>query len=123
MNIILSYSSAVPIYVQIMDQIKKQIADGVLLPNDILPSVRSLSAELKISALTVKKAYDNLEDDGFVITVHGKGTYINEVNNQYILEERKKNLEYSLSAVIEKAESTGLSKDDIKEIFEMIIDE
>ena len=70
MKIIINHSSMVPIYEQIVDQIKTLIRDGELKENDNLPSVRSLSKELKISALTVKKAYDHLEEEGFTVTVH-----------------------------------------------------
>lgn len=65
----------IPIYEQIIDQIKTAIIRGELQPDTVLPSVRSLSKELKISALTVKKAYDNLEEERFTVTVYGKGTY------------------------------------------------
>ena len=74
MKIIINNSSMVPIYEQIMEQIKAQIISGELKENDILPSVRTMAKELKISALTVKKAYDNLEAEGMTVTVHGKGT-------------------------------------------------
>ena len=90
MKIIINNSSMVPIYEQIMDQIKAMIRNEELRENDILPSVRSLSKELKISALTVKKAYDNLEQEGFTVTVHGKGTYVAAANKNLILEEQKK---------------------------------
>ena len=76
MKIIINNSSMVPIYEQIMEQIKAQIISGELKENDILPSVRTMAKELKISALTVKKAYDNLEAEGMTVTVHGKGTYV-----------------------------------------------
>ena len=74
MQIILNNASMIPIYEQLAEQVKSQILSGVLPENEALPSVRTLSASLKISALTVKKAYDKLEEDGFVVTVHGKGT-------------------------------------------------
>ena len=74
MKIIINTSSMVPIYEQIIDQIKTLIRNGDLKENDQLPSVRTLSKELRISALTVKKAYDILENEGFTITIHGKGT-------------------------------------------------
>ena len=70
MRIILNNTSMVPIYEQLMDQIKNEIIDGALTAGAPLPSVRALSGELKISALTVKKAYDRLEEEGFIITVH-----------------------------------------------------
>ena len=72
MHIILNHTSMVPIYEQIMDYMKSAIISGELKPGEGLPSVRALAAELKISALTVKKAYDRLEEDGFVVTVHGR---------------------------------------------------
>ena len=80
MNIIINHSFMVPIYEQIVDQIKTLIRNGELKENDVLPSVRTLSKELKISALTVKKAYDTLETEGFTVTIHGKGTYIASAN-------------------------------------------
>ena len=76
MNIIINHSSMIPIYEQITAQIKASVMDGILKADDALPSVRSLSKELKISALTVKKAYDRLEEEGFVVTIHGKGSFI-----------------------------------------------
>ena len=76
MRIIINSSSMVPIYEQITDQIKTLIRGGELKENDNLPSVRALSKDLRISALTVKKAYDSLEEEGFAVTVHGKGTYV-----------------------------------------------
>ena len=72
MKIIINHSSMQPIYEQITDQIKAMIIDGTLKEEEMLPSVRTLAKELKISALTVKKAYDFLEEEGFVVTVHGK---------------------------------------------------
>lgn len=91
MKIIINNSSMVPIYEQIVDQIKKFIRTGELQENEQLPSIRTLSKELKISALTVKKEYDHLEEEGFTITVHGKGTYVNTINPELLLEEQKKN--------------------------------
>ena len=82
MQIIINHSSMVPIYEQIIEQVKALILKGELKENDPLPSVRSLSKELKISALTVKKAYDNLEQEGFTVTVHGKGTYIRSLQHR-----------------------------------------
>ena len=90
MKIIINTTLMVPIYEQITDQIKTHIRNGELKENDNLPSVRTLSKELKISALTVKKAYDTLESEGFTITVHGKGTYVAATNAELLLEEQKK---------------------------------
>ena len=76
MHIILNHSSMVPIYEQLMEQIKTGIIESALAEGEALPSVRKLAGELRISALTVKKAYDKLEEAGFVTTVHGKGTFV-----------------------------------------------
>ena len=122
LNIIVSKSSMIPIYEQIVDQIKALIRDGKLKENDVLPSVRTLSKELKISALTAKKAYDTLESEGFTITVHGKGMYIAAVNKELLLEEQKKELEADLDNAIQKGRRYGISDDDIRELFELILE-
>lgn len=122
MKVIINTSLMVPIYEQITDQIKTLIRNGELKENDILPSVRSLSKELKISALTVKKAYDNLESEGFTITVHGKGTYVAAMNTELLLEEQKKELETDLELIIDKGRRCGISDEDIKSLFELILE-
>ena len=122
MKIIINTSLMVPIYEQIVDQIKMLIRDGELRENDNLPSVRTLSKELKISALTVKKAYDNLESEGFTVTVHGKGTYVAATNTELLLEEQKKELEEDLEQAIQKGRRCGISDEDIKSLFELILE-
>lgn len=122
MKIIINTSLMIPIYEQIVDQIKTLIRSGQLKENDNLPSVRTLSKELKISALTVKKAYDALEEEGFTITVHGKGTYVAAVNTELLLEEQKKELEADLEQAIEKGRRYGISDEDIKSLFELILE-
>ena len=123
MRIIINNSSMIPIYEQIMDQIKKMISHGDLKVNDPLPSVRALAKELKISALTVKKAYDNLEAEGFTTTIHGKGTYVSSINQDILLEETKKEIEKLLEKGIIKARQSGISDSQIKDIFELILEE
>ena len=122
MKIIINTSSMVPIYEQIVDQIKTLIRNKELKENDILPSVRSLAKELKISALTVKKAYDNLESEGFTITVHGKGSYVAATNSELLLEEQKKELEADLEQAIQKGRRCGIRDEEIKELFELILE-
>lgn len=122
MKIIINTSLMVPIYEQIVDQIKMLIRNGELKENDNLPSVRTLSKELKISALTVKKAYDNLESEGFTVTVHGKGTYVAATNTELFLEEQKKELEADLEQAIQKGRRCGISDEDIKSLFELILE-
>ena len=122
MKIIINTSLMVPIYEQIVDQIKMLIRNGELKENDNLPSVRTLSKELKISALTVKKAYDNLESEGSTVTVHGKGTYVAATNTELLLEEQKKELEADLEQAIQKGRRCGISDEDIKSLFELILE-
>ncbi|EOS48775.1 GntR family transcriptional regulator [Lachnospiraceae bacterium JLR.KK009] len=122
MNIIINGSLMVPIYEQIVDQIKALIRSGELQENDNLPSVRALSKELKISALTVKKAYDALESEGFTVTVHGKGTYVAATNKELLLEEQKKELETDLELAILKGRRYGISDEDIRNLFELILE-
>jgi GntR family transcriptional regulator len=99
-KIIINISSLVPIYEQIIDQIKTMIRKGDLKQNDQLPSVRALSKELKISVLTVKKAYDELEREGFTVTVHGKGSYVTAANSELMMEEQRKEVEQDLEQAI-----------------------
>lgn len=122
MKIIINNSLMIPIYEQIMEQIKMMIRKGELKENDNLPSVRSLAKELKISALTVKKAYDNLEEEGFTATIHGKGTYVMAVNTELMLEEQKKEVEADLEMAIQKGRRYGIRDEDIRSLFELILE-
>ena len=90
---------------------------------DLLPSVRSLSKELKISALTVKKAYDRLEEEGFVVTVHGKGSFIAAANQELMMEERRRDVEASLETAIQKGRQYGLSDGEIRSLFELVLED
>lgn len=123
MQIIINHSSMVPIYEQIIEQVKVLILKGELKENDALPSVRTLAKELKISALTVKKAYDNLEQEGFTVTVHGKGTYITASNTELMKEEKRKEVEADLELAIQKGRRYGMKDDEIKELFSLILEE
>lgn len=121
MKIIINSSSMVPIYEQIVDQVKAQIISGELKEDDNLPSVRTLSKELRISALTVKKAYDSLEQEGFTVTIHGKGTYV-AANKEMMMEEYRREVEEELTEVIRKAKRYGLPEEDIREMLELILE-
>lgn len=123
MNIIINNSSMQPIYEQIVGQVKSQIMSGVLKQDAALPSVRTLAKELRISALTVKKAYDALEQEGFVVTVHGKGSFVAGVNPQLAAEEGQKEVENALESAIRLGKSCGMSAGEIKELFSLIIEE
>lgn len=122
MNIIINHSSMVPIYEQIVDAVKTQIRKGELKEDENLPSVRMLAKDLKISALTVKKAYDALEEEGFAITIHGKGTYITAANTELLLEEQKKEIEADLEKAIFKARRCGISDEELKNLLELILE-
>ena len=123
MRIIINHSSMIPIYEQIVDQIKKQINNHTLKENDALPSVRSLAKELQISALTVKKAYDFLENEDLTKTIHGKVTFILAVNEETLLEEARKEIEVHLEKAIQKGKQAGVSYEEIKEMLELLMEE
>lgn len=123
MHLIISTTSMIPIYEQIITEIKNLIRKGELKENDVLPSVRSLARELKISALTVKKAYDELEKEGLVATIHGKGSYISFSNRNLLAEEMRKELENDLELAIAKGRKIGLSDEEISDLFQMILEE
>lgn len=123
MHIILNHSCMVPIYEQLMEQIKSDIIQSELKEGEALPSVRTLAGELRISALTVKKAYDKLEEEGFVTTVHGKGTYVSASDKQLALEARQKAIEDDFDKVIDRALSMGMKKEEISEVVKLILDE
>lgn len=101
---------------------KKQINDHILQENDPLPSVRLLSKELRISALTVKKAYDTLEEEVLTKTIHGKGTFVLAVNKD-LLEEAKKEIEEYLEKALQKAKQSGVSHKEVKELLELLMEE
>lgn len=123
MNIIISNSSMQPIYEQVVSQVKAEILKGAMAPESKLPSVRELAGELRISALTVKKAYDTLEQEGFIVTVHGKGSFVAGVNRDLALEAQKKEVEKELDTVIKKAKSCGMSDEEITQLFELLMEE
>lgn len=123
MHIILNHSSMVPIYEQLMEQIKSEIIHSKLAEGEALPSVRTLAGELRISALTVKKAYDRLEEEGFVTTVHGKGTFVTAADKQLAIEARRKTVEEDFDKAIDRARAAGISKEEILEIVRLLLEE
>lgn len=123
MNVIINHSSMQPIYEQICDQLKEKIMHGELQEETMLPSVRTLAKELKVSALTVKKAYDALEEEGFVVTVHGKGSFVACANQMTMLEEKKREVEADLEMAIRKGRSCGMSDQEITELFHIVLED
>ncbi len=123
MNVIIDSYSMIPIYEQIAASIRHMILSGELAENDPLPSVRVLSRDLKISALTVKKAYDSLEEEGLTATVHGKGTYVRAPNRNMIQEEQRRELEKDLEAVAQKAKLYGVGREELAKMLDIITEE
>lgn len=123
MNIIINNSSMQPIYEQIVEQIKTDILQGHLKENQNLPSVRMLAKELHISALTVKKAYDTLEMEGFIITIHGKGSFVAGVNSNLAQEELRKEVEKEMDTLIRKGRSCGMTDEELRQLFGLLLEE
>ena len=123
MNIIISNNSSVPIYEQIKNAIKDAIISNELKEEEMLPSVRNLANDLKISFLTVKKAYDELEAEGFIKTVQGKGSFVAPKNLEIIKEEKLKEIQDYIEKIYNISRIANISEDEIKELFNMIFKE
>ena len=123
MNLIIHNSSMQPIYEQIVSQVKAKIMNGELKEEAMLPSVRTLATELKVSALTVKKAYDALEAEGFIITVHGKGSFVTLANQALMLEEKKKEVEADFEMAIRKGRSCGMTDGELTQLFQIVMED
>ena len=123
MNITINNKSKQPIYEQIKNQIKEGIIKNNIDEKTPLPSIRKLSKDIETSVMTVKKAYDNLEEEGLIVTVHGKGSFIAAANQELLMEERRKELEKELEAAVQKARTGGLTAKEIRESFEIIMED
>ena len=123
MNIIITNSSGLPIFEQIENAIKEAIFSNELKEGEMLPSVRSLANDLKISFLTVKRAYDELEKAGFIKTVQGKGSYVSPKNLHLIKEEKLKEVQDYIEKIYEVSKLSNISKEEISELFKMIFEE
>ena len=123
MNIIISNNSSIPIYEQIKNAIKNAIISNELKEEEMLPSVRNLANDLKISFLTVKKAYDELEAEGFIKTVQGKGSFVAPKNLEIIKEEKLKEIQDYIEKIYNISKIANISEDEIKELFNMIFKE
>lgn len=123
MNIIITNSSELPIFEQIENAIKEAIFTEEIKEGEMLPSVRSLANDLKISFLTVKRAYDGLEKAGFIKTVQGKGSYILPKNLDLIKEEKLKEIQDYIEKIYEISKISNISKEEVAELFKMIFEE
>ncbi|AEB06424.1 transcriptional regulator, GntR family [Coriobacterium glomerans PW2] len=120
MDIIISNSSAKPIYEQISTQIKELILTGGLSEGERLPSIRALASDLRVSVITTQRAYEDLEGQGFIDTVQGKGSYVAGGNAEIIREERLREVEALLGQAIAKARSTGLADDRLHDMLTLL---
>lgn len=123
MNIIISNASARPLYEQIEEQIKNEILAGNLKQGEPLPSIRYLARELKVSIITTKRAYDDLEADGFLTTTPGKGTFVSLANLDRLREVAMSQIEAKLSEAVDAAKSIGLRLEELQEITETLFRE
>ena len=123
MELIIRNTANQPIYDQICAQIKAQIISGKLAPGDALPSIRALAKDLKISVITTKRAYDELEAGGFLYTVAGKGCFVAEKNLDIIREQQLRDLEAHLTSAVELARTCGVSREELHEMLRILLEE
>lgn len=123
MDIIISNSSSKPIYEQITSQIKNMIISGILKEGDALPSMRVLAKELRISVITTKRAYEDLQRDGFIETVAGKGSYVAGKNIEFVKEEQLRKAERYLQEAVNIAKSSGITYIELLDIFSILYEE
>ncbi len=119
MKMIISNSSSVPIYEQIKKSIVNQILDGELKEDELLPSIRVLAQDIKISAMTIKKAYDELEKEGYLKVVHGKGTFVAPKNTELAKEQAQRDIETYIEKIVAISKRFDIGEEDIIEMFKM----
>lgn len=123
MNILIDNKSGAPIYDQIFSQIRNQIISGTLRENEMLPSIRGLAKDLRISFITTKRAYEELEKEGFIYTVPAKGCYVAPKNMELIREENLKKIEAHIEQIVQLAAACNVSKEDILEMVRFSLEE
>ena len=123
MNILIDNKSGTPIYDQIYSQIKSQIISGALKQDELLPSIRGLAKDLRISFITTKRAYEELEKEGFIYTLPAKGCYVAPKNVELLREENLKKIEEHIDEVVRLAASCNLSKQEIIEMVNFSLEE
>lgn len=120
MKIIISNSSSVPIYEQIKETIINQILTNELKEDEMLPSIRTLAQDIRISVMTIKKAYDELEKEGYIITRHGKGSFVAPKNTELAKENAKKDIEKYVDKIIDISNRFDIDKKEILDLFEFL---
>lgn len=123
MTILISGSSGEPLYDQIRLQIRRQILAGHLQPGTALPSLRQLASDLEVSVITVKRAYEDLEKEGLVISRAGKGTEVAGANPELWAEKRRRLVEEALAKVLDQAAGLGMSKNEVQQLLDLLWEE
>lgn len=123
MNIVISNSGEIPIYEQIASQIKSVVIAGEVKPGEPLPSLRFLAKELRVSVISTKRAYEELEREGYITSVPGKGSFAAEINRELLREEQYKRLEEHLNEAVDAARTAGISLGEMKELLETLYEE
>lgn len=123
LNLIISNSSGRPIYEQITDQIKACILSGELSEGEALPSMRALAKDLHISVITTKRAYEDLERDGFVVVVAGKGCFVAPRNLELMREEKRKQVEQTLERAVEQAKAASITLEELGEMLSLLYED
>lgn len=123
MRILISNASPDPIYEQIVQQVRAQILSGDLSEGDLLPSIRKLAKDLQISVITTKRAYEELEREGFINTVGGKGTFVAAQNPEFLREKRMKAVEEKLADAVDEAQLLGVGPDQLIEMLRLLYTE
>ena len=120
MKLIISNSSQIPIYEQIKNAIISQIMNGDLEEGEVLPSIRNLAADIKISVMTIKKAYDELESSGYITIKQGKGAFVASKNTELAKEQARKDIENHINKIIEISNNFNIDKQDILDLYEYL---
>lgn len=123
MRMMISNSSSVPIYEQIKQSIIDQILNGELNEDELLPSIRVLAHDIKISAMTIKKAYDELEKEGYLKSIQGKGTFVASKNTEFVKEQAQKDIEKYIEKIVAITKRFEIDKNDVIEMFNLIYEE
>lgn len=122
MKLLISNSSPTPIYLQIKEAIINQIISKELQESELLPSIRSLAKDIRISVMTIKKAYDELEKEGYIVTVAGKGSFVATTNLELVKEQAYKDIEVNFNNVISIIKRFNLDKEEVKELFNYLLE-
>ncbi|MBR4457216.1 MAG: GntR family transcriptional regulator [Solobacterium sp.] len=123
MELFIDQRSSSPIYLQICQQIKAQILNGTLKPDTPLPSIRSLAKDLRISVITTKRAYEELEKDGFLYTVGGKGSFVSAVDQEYVKEECRMQIEAWMNQILTASREAGITEEELSAMWQTLREE